>query len=96
MSQFFSLLPAIIGGLIPPLILIAAGQTAGSTGAIVIGIGFLFYFIPTIVAYAVQSEHDGIVTAVNLFLGWTGVGWVVALCWALASPRRVEVGRGAV
>lgn len=47
-----------------------------------IGFGFVMYFLPTIVAL-VRSKRD--ITAIlllNLFLGWTGIGWVVALVWA--------------
>lgn len=49
----------------------------------IFGFGFVMYFLPSIIAM-VRSKRD--VTAIvllNLFLGWTAIGWVVALVWAL-------------
>ena len=43
------------------------------------------YFIPTF-ATAGKKNSSG-VFVVNLFLGWTLVGWVVALAWAVSLPR---------
>lgn len=48
------------------------------------------YFLPTIVAQFRGHRSVGAVCALNLFLGWTGLGWVVALVWALiyqGEPR---------
>jgi len=45
------------------------------------------YFLPTI--YAKMHKHPQIeaIFVVNLFLGWTLVGWVIALAWsAIVSP----------
>lgn len=49
-----------------------------------------FYFLPAILAWS-KSDFWAIF-ALNLFLGWTIVGWVVALVWAL--KRRTEVSTG--
>jgi hypothetical protein len=55
------------------------------------GFGFLFYFLPTIVA-CVRERHDRLsVFLLNLFLGWSLIGWVIALVWALRSDRIVYV-----
>ncbi len=43
------------------------------------------YFIPSIVAYARRKTNRGAILALNIFLGWTVVGWVVALVWALKT-----------
>ena len=46
------------------------------------GLGTLFYFLPTIVAFA-RSKRDLLsIFLLNLFLGWTLIGWIVALVWA--------------
>ena len=52
----------------------------------------LAHFLPTIIALA-RSHHNGFaIFLTNLLLGWTVVGWVVALIWACtASERRVRV-----
>ena len=43
----------------------------------------LVYFLPSIVAWNRQVRNFGSVLAINLFLGWTLVGWVVALAMAM-------------
>jgi hypothetical protein len=40
------------------------------------------YFLPTIVAHHRKVPNGGSVLVINLFLGWTLVGWVVALAMA--------------
>jgi hypothetical protein len=47
------------------------------------GLGFLFYFLPAIIGFA-RSKRDRLsIFLLNLFLGWTLIGWVVALVWAV-------------
>jgi hypothetical protein len=43
------------------------------------------YWAPTMVAVLRHAPHFGSVLVVNLFLGWTLVGWVVALAMACRS-----------
>ena len=44
------------------------------------------YFLPTFVG---QSKRNaGAIFTLNLLLGWTLVGWVVALVWAVTVDRR--------
>ncbi len=54
------------------------------------------YFAPTITAYDKKKKNTGAIFALNFFLGWTLVGWVVALVWAttVEKEERVEVVRG--
>lgn len=52
---------------------------------------FLFlYFFPTIVAAKRQHRSAGAVFVLNLFLGWTFLGWVAALVWALTYQGERE------
>jgi hypothetical protein len=44
------------------------------------------YFIPTVVAFSRGHHNAGAICALNVFLGWTVVGWVTALVWALTRP----------
>jgi len=52
------------------------------------------YWAPTVVALVRHVPAAGQVVVVNLFLGWTVIGWVVALVMALrtvpgeATPTR--------
>ena len=51
----------------------------------IFGFGFVMYFLPSIIAFA-RSKRDTIaITILNFFLGWTMIGWVVALVWALKN-----------
>ena len=63
-----------------------AGEAAGVTFAIwfiLVVIGF--YFLPTIVGLVRRVRNIGSLIVVNLFLGWTLVGWVVALAMSLRT-----------
>jgi hypothetical protein len=52
-------------------------------GAAVLGILVLaVYFLPTVVAVARKVTNQGSVAVINIFLGWTLIGWVVALAMA--------------
>jgi Superinfection immunity protein len=49
----------------------------------IFGFGFVLYFLPAILAFA-RSKRDAVaILVLNLFLGWTAIGWVIALVWAL-------------
>lgn len=54
-------------------------------GIIILAIGFFIYFIPTWVALG--TRYAGSIFIINLFLGWTFLGWVGALAWAVGSPK---------
>jgi hypothetical protein len=50
---------------------------------LVFGIGL--YFLPAIVAAVRHTHNAGAILFLNLFLGWTCVGWFIALVMAMAS-----------
>ncbi len=39
------------------------------------------YFLPTIAGRKKRNRYA--IFVLNLFLGWTGIGWIIALVWAL-------------
>lgn len=49
------------------------------------------YFIPTIIAIARSHDNQWAIAAVNLLLGWSFIGWVVALVWSLTSSEPTQV-----
>ena len=58
-------------------------------------LGFLvfllgLYFIPTAVAFSRDARSRWSVAVINTFLGWTLVGWVVALAVAFRSAPRAK------
>jgi len=44
----------------------------------------LLYFLPTIIAAQRENSNTVGIFAMNLLWGWTFVGWVIALVWALS------------
>lgn len=49
------------------------------------GFTFVMYFLPSIIALA-RSKRDIVgIVLLNFFLGWTIIGWVVALVWAVKT-----------
>lgn len=49
----------------------------------------LLYFLPAIIGRN-KADATGIFL-LNLFLGWTLIGWVAAFIWACASDRHAYV-----
>jgi len=50
--------------------------------------GLVLLFLPTVVARSRNHPHAGNIFLVNLFFGWTFIGWVVSLLWACARTSR--------
>jgi len=63
----------------------------GALGAILLFCCIIPYFLPTIIAFARKKDNAGGVFALNLFLGWTFIGWIASLIWALSSNNRPTV-----
>jgi hypothetical protein len=75
---------------------VALGVAAGMTGngdafgaVLLMAILSAAYMFPTIIAAVAHARLIGPVVVVNLFLGWTLIGWVVALAMAVggSAPR---------
>ena len=47
------------------------------------------YFLPSIIALARNKRDITAIVLLNLFHGWTMIGWVVALVWAAKVMFRV-------
>ena len=47
----------------------------------------VLYFLPTVVAAARHKRNALAIFLLNLFLGWSGIAWVVALVWAVTIDR---------
>ena len=59
-----------------------AGTFAFLTSVLV---GFAAYWVPTIVAVVRKVPSKGSIIVINFFLGWTIIGWVVALAMAVRT-----------
>ncbi len=69
-------------------------ETAAASGGslsfipslLIVGIiGLAIYFIPSLVAYKKQHIQKQAILILNIFLGWTFIGWVVALIWSVTK-----------
>ena len=52
---------------------------------------FALYFAPAMVASGRRHSSARAIWFTNFLLGWTLVGWVVCLLWALSASRSVEL-----
>ena len=48
-------------------------------------IAALLYFVPWIIALLRRHQNAAAIFVLNLLLGWTFVGWVVALVWSMTA-----------
>jgi hypothetical protein len=48
---------------------------------------FFLYMTPTIVACAREHRQTIAIAKLNILLGWTVIGWVSALAWALTKEK---------
>ena len=55
---------------------------------------FLVYFIPVLIVVLRRAKNTLGIVLVNVLAGWTFVGWLIALIWAIISPREIPVAVG--
>jgi hypothetical protein len=48
-------------------------------------ISLVLYFLPTIIAVVRHHRNTLGVFLLNFFLGWTFIGWIAALIWAVVK-----------
>lgn len=53
--------------------------------AILFGVAALACLVPSIIARCRDHQNTNAICALNVLLGWTFLGWVVALVWALTA-----------
>jgi len=58
-------------------------------GLVLIAIGFFLYFFPAFVARHKRNRRA--ILVVNFFLGWTLLGWIGALIWAMVEKPEAAV-----
>jgi len=71
----------------------AASESVVAVGIVIIGIiVILTYFLPTFIAAMRNHTSTLAIFIVNLVFGASGIGWIVALIWALADNGRNRGG----
>lgn len=53
-------------------------------------VALIIYFLPTFIALFRKKKNIGQTVIVNLFLGWTFFGWIVALIMAFGDKKDHE------
>ena len=48
-------------------------------------LGLAIYFVPTIIAAIRRSKGILGIILLNIFAGWTFIGWIIALIWSLVG-----------
>lgn len=57
-----------------------------------LAIAGVIYFLPAISASINRHRNRVAIFALSLLLGWTFIGWVAALVWALTANREPALG----
>jgi hypothetical protein len=61
---------------------------AAIVGMLLIVAAIAIYFLPSIVASNRRHQNAEAIAVLNLLLGWTVLGWIVALVWAFTAVQR--------
>lgn len=48
------------------------------------------FFLPGIMASKRKHHNSGAIWLLNILLGWTFLGWIIALIWAMTSRPPAE------
>lgn len=57
----------------------------GALGIVLVLVGLVLYFVPTIIAFRRGHPNRWIIFLVNFLLGATLIGWIAALVWSLLA-----------
>lgn len=58
----------------------------------VMGVAFILivYFLPLFIAIMRKHNNTAAIAALNILLGWTFLGWVVAFVWSFTSNTKKD------
>jgi len=51
-------------------------------------LSLFLYFIPSIIAFIFKKKNLLAILLLNIFLGWTLIGWVAALIWSVIKDTK--------
>jgi hypothetical protein len=55
-------------------------------------VGFCVYLLPAFIATRRKHPNVAPIIIVNIFLGWTFLGWIVALAWSASAGANRKAG----
>lgn len=53
-------------------------------------LGLILYLLPWLIAKGRDMQGTGALLFVNLFFGWSGIGWVACLLWAALGQTKAQ------
>jgi len=53
-------------------------------------LGLPIYFMPTIIAAIRKTKNLAAIILLNLLAGWTILGWVASLAWAIVADKKIQ------
>ena len=83
------IIPLALALPLPPAAYGAQGGD-GTAAFLLLGLAAAVDLLPAIIAYFRDHPQQNAITALNLFLGWTLLGWVLSLVWALTEVRKEQ------
>lgn len=57
-------------------------------GFLVVAVTLGVYLLPAIIAASREHHQGGSIFVLNLLLGWTVLGWVIALIWSVSAIKK--------
>ena len=77
-----------LGALISGGIGSGTNEIAAVAAVLFFPLALALYLLPSIEGWLADHPSMGAPIALNLFLGWTLLGWVAAFVWAIKKPSR--------
>ena len=71
-------------------------RSIGFPELLVMLVVFVPYFLPTIIAVSRKKTNIVGIVLTNVLLGWTVVGWIIALVWAVSTERIDQIASAPV
>jgi hypothetical protein len=62
------------------------------TGGVLLALGVIAYLLPAVIAVKRGHRNAGPVILIDLLLGWTVIGWIVALVWSCTDNVQRRAG----
>ena len=59
-------------------------------GFLLLVVAFVAYFLPTFIASKRNHPSGNGIGLLNIFLGWTGIGWLAALIWSVSAIQQTS------
>jgi hypothetical protein len=92
--NWWAVVIAVVPILVAFIVVCLGTKAPDILGTVIIVLGAMgVYFLPTIGAFIKSHHNAGAILVLNLFLGWTLIGWVAALVWATTRSQAPSSSR---